>query len=94
VHFLYRRLLRLRREDPVLSVATRAGLRAQAFGSLLQVVRSADAGQRTLLVNLTSQPVSLAPVAAQLADRRLLLSTCDDPLPLTTLPPFGAVIFS
>src|SRR5581483_11808742 len=48
---LYRELLRLRREDPVLREQTREGLRAWASGDVLFVERANGAGRRLLAVN-------------------------------------------
>jgi maltooligosyltrehalose trehalohydrolase len=77
---LYRALLRLRREDPVLSKTGREALTADAHGPLL-VVRRAT---RVLLVNLGPEPVR-APVVGPV----LLASTGVE---LPTLPPWSAVI--
>jgi maltooligosyltrehalose trehalohydrolase len=87
VHFLYRRLLQLRREDPVLRQAT--AVTAQAVGPLLEVMRRSDDGMRVLLVNFSAQPVSLG----SFTGGSLLLATCDVPETPTALPGFGAVIF-
>ena len=48
---LYRRLLELRRSDPVLQTATRRGLLAQAAGDVLIVTRAVAEEARVLLVN-------------------------------------------
>lgn len=47
----YRAALRLRREDPVLSIASRAGLRAEADGDVLVVERRRGDERRLLLVS-------------------------------------------
>jgi maltooligosyltrehalose trehalohydrolase len=55
-----RAMLRLRREDAVLSVPTpKAGLRAEARGRLLYVTRSGPRGARTLVANLSPHAVPL-----------------------------------
>ncbi len=77
---LYRALLRLRREDPVLSTTGREALTADAHGPLL-VVRRAT---RVLLANLGPEPAQ-APVVGPV----LLASTGVE---LPTLPPWSAVI--
>ncbi|MBB6097535.1 maltooligosyltrehalose trehalohydrolase [Deinobacterium chartae] len=51
VHALYQELLRLRREDPVLSEHTREGLSARHHGDVLWVTRRAGNEERHLLVN-------------------------------------------
>lgn len=53
---LYTDLLRLRREDPVLRSATRAGLQAQAEGPLLRVRLRSDQGERVFLGNFSARP--------------------------------------
>jgi maltooligosyltrehalose trehalohydrolase len=55
-----RAMLRLRREDAVLSVpTTKEGLRAEARGPLLYVERSGPRGARTLVANLSPHAVPL-----------------------------------
>jgi hypothetical protein len=88
VHFLYRRLLELRREDPILQGPT--AVEARAEGPLLEVVRRSEAGTRALLVNFSAQPISIA----SFAGGTILLTTCHLPETPTELPGFGAVIFS
>ncbi len=58
---LYRSMLALRRDDPVLKVATRASMSCVAFGKELIRVRRTHAGQtRTLLVNFGASAVGAA----------------------------------
>jgi maltooligosyltrehalose trehalohydrolase len=56
---LYRALLRLRREDPVLRSAGRRSLEASARGSLLTVRARHGGEERVLQLNLGDQPVAL-----------------------------------
>lgn len=55
---LYTELLRLRREDPVLRCATRAGLHAEADGPLLRVRLRSAQGERLLLGNFSARPLT------------------------------------
>jgi maltooligosyltrehalose trehalohydrolase len=57
VLLLYTELLRLRRTDPVLRSATRAGLRAEADGPLLRVHLRSEEGERLLLGNFSPRPL-------------------------------------
>ena len=77
---LYRSMLRLRREDPVLSTTGRESLRAEAQGPLLVVKRAT----RVLLANLGPEPAQ-APVTGP-----VLLASKGVELP--ALPPWSAVI--
>jgi len=56
---LYQRLLRLRREDPVLSTGGREQVQAGAQGSLLWVTRRSEAGIRLLMMNFAAQPAAV-----------------------------------
>jgi maltooligosyltrehalose trehalohydrolase len=57
---LYRQLLALRRDDPVLSQAGRAELTARARGQLLEVRRAHRNQERVLWANFGPEPVSIA----------------------------------
>jgi maltooligosyltrehalose trehalohydrolase len=81
---LYRDLLRLRREDPVLSRAGRDTLAAEAGGSLLTVRRWLDKRARVLVANLADAQAT-SPV-----EGRVLLATCA--LDLPALPAWSAAI--
>jgi maltooligosyltrehalose trehalohydrolase len=69
---LYHELLSLRRDDPVLKVSTREGLRAEAVGSVLRVIRAVGGEERVLLANFSDRRVELGPPGS-----RVLLSTAD-----------------
>ncbi|HEY0713659.1 MAG TPA: malto-oligosyltrehalose trehalohydrolase [Polyangia bacterium] len=88
VHFLYRRLLQLRREDPVLRQTTITS--ARALGPVLEVIRRGDAGTRALLVNLSDRAAPLGGTA----QGALVLATCDVLESPTELPAYGAVLLS
>ena len=72
---LYRRLIALRRNDPVLREAGRDALAVDTKGGLLVLSRWSSAGERCLVLNLgkTAQPLAAAGVRA--AHWELLLST-------------------
>ena len=78
---LYRALLRLRREDPVLRSSPRGNLSARAHGDVLVIARSSEDGQRILLANFGTRTVPFASMAGEswVADSahpsRLLLDT-------------------
>lgn len=73
---LYRRLLTLRREDPVLRHASRNDLQAGAKGSLLWVRRWHEGQERALLVNFGHEDAELPEVPdLNLANFSPLLST-------------------
>jgi maltooligosyltrehalose trehalohydrolase len=57
---LYRRLLHLRSTDPVLRRTGRSGSLAETLGDVLMVRRNADANTRTLVLNLSAEPFSVA----------------------------------
>jgi maltooligosyltrehalose trehalohydrolase len=85
---LHRRLLELRRQDPVLGAeCARGELSASARGSLLGVLRARGDEARLLLVNFGEDPRSLPAHGA-----RALLSTSDEPL--RALERYGAVILA
>ncbi|MFC4638165.1 malto-oligosyltrehalose trehalohydrolase [Deinococcus hohokamensis] len=90
---LYRRLLALRREDPVLRRSTRAGLRAGAEGALLWVERRHEGSRRLLLVNVGHEAQALGTLALGGA-RELLRTTGEPEAPLTTVPPRSAVLLA
>ena len=74
---LYRQLIQLRRNDPVLSSADRAGLEAKAItgdGQLLLVRRSSPAGSRLLLANLGTERATVPGPQLQ-GHRRPLFTT-------------------
>jgi maltooligosyltrehalose trehalohydrolase len=56
---LYQAMLALRRNDPVLKVASREGVAARAVDDVLLVTRAIGAQARTLMVNFGDRPVSL-----------------------------------
>ena len=58
---LTRSMLALRREDPVLSVSSRAELKVSSRGSVLVVSRGGRSPRRLLLVNLGDRPVAVSP---------------------------------
>ncbi|HEY0707223.1 MAG TPA: malto-oligosyltrehalose trehalohydrolase [Polyangia bacterium] len=89
VHFLYRRLLRLRREDPVLDGSSE--VKARAVGPVLEVVRRSEAGTRVLLVNFSAEVASVSSCAT---GGSVVLATCDVTEAMTELPGYGAVILS
>jgi len=66
---VYRRLLALRREDPVLRVAGREGLEVEAHGPALVVRRFSEEGERLLLVNLSPAPAPIGLEESFLAGR-------------------------
>jgi len=81
---LHRTLLRLRREDPVMSRAGRESLSAEAIGPLLVVKRWTDHNERVLIANFGDAPAK-SPVVGPV----LVASTA---LELPALPPWSAVI--
>ncbi|PTA68376.1 malto-oligosyltrehalose trehalohydrolase [Deinococcus arcticus] len=82
---LYRALLRLRRDDPVLAVRTRRALSAGTFGAHtetegLWVRWQTDQGERALVWNLTGQPLRAAHLSLPFAlPPRVLLHSEGDP---------------
>jgi maltooligosyltrehalose trehalohydrolase len=86
---LYQRLLRLRREDPVLANAGREGLDARAEGQVLLVRRWSTSGERLLVVNFAE---GSAPLPESAQGRPLLLSTIDAGELRDSLPGFAAFV--
>jgi maltooligosyltrehalose trehalohydrolase len=89
---LYRKLLAVRRNDPVLSTAPRYALEVSAHASVLLLRRWSAAGDRLLLVNLGSSGVALDDFAASVSGRPVLLRTDDRLPPPATLPGHTAVL--
>lgn len=83
IYALYRELLRLRREDPVLAIADRAHVRAEALGAqALAVHRWQGDEHRVLIANFgaaTSLALGETPVLRDVPEGRwrLLLSTAN-----------------
>jgi maltooligosyltrehalose trehalohydrolase len=88
---LYRKLLAVRRTDPVLRAASRDALEVSARDSVLSVRRWSAAGDRLLLVNMGSSGVALDHFGA-VAGRPVLLRTDDRLPPPGTLPGHTAVL--
>jgi maltooligosyltrehalose trehalohydrolase len=72
IRALYRRMLELRRNDPVLATAGRDDLTARAEGDLLVVRLANKHGQRLFLGNLGNAPL---PVGAEIPARASVLAT-------------------
>jgi maltooligosyltrehalose trehalohydrolase len=72
---LYRRLLALRRSDPVLTSTGRDALQAEAHGPVLAVRRWNQGHERLLLVNLAAEPATLGAATGFVAHRPVLLRT-------------------
>jgi maltooligosyltrehalose trehalohydrolase len=91
---LYRRALRLRRNDPVLRDASRRNLRAEAFGNTLIVHRWVHSNSRVLLANFGGETLSTSDlsIVSSLRDRDLLLSTTSGS-DGRTLGPASAMLF-
>jgi maltooligosyltrehalose trehalohydrolase len=89
---LYRKLLAVRRNDPVLRAAGRDALEVSAHASVLSVRRWSAAGDRLLLVNLGSSGIALDDFAAAIAGRPVLLRTDDRLPPPAILPGHTAVL--
>jgi maltooligosyltrehalose trehalohydrolase len=88
---LYKKLIHLRRTDPVLIDSSRENLTAGAAGDVLWVQRRHGGQMRVLLVNFGKAPVTLDNInGVDLGTRRVLLatSTAQDGL----LPVKGAII--
>jgi maltooligosyltrehalose trehalohydrolase len=88
---LYRRLLALRRGDPVLRDRDRRRMTAEAMGDVLTVRRRADGGARVLVVNFGAQPVELAGVLGARPGKGLLRSDLAH-ASTDVLPPHTAII--
>jgi maltooligosyltrehalose trehalohydrolase len=89
---LYRKLLELRRTDPVLRAAGREALEVTAHGPVLAVRRWSGEGDRLLLVNLGSGAAVLDELAPSVWGRPVLLRTDDRPPPPASLPGHTAVL--
>jgi maltooligosyltrehalose trehalohydrolase len=89
---LYRKLLELRRTDPVLRAAGREALEVGVHGAVLAVRRWTEEGDRVLLVNLGSGAVMLDDLAPFVVGRPVLLRTDDRPPPPATLRGHSAVL--
>jgi maltooligosyltrehalose trehalohydrolase len=87
---LYRRLLHLRRSDPVLTSSGRDTLAAEAHGDLLAVRRWSVGGERLLLLNLSARPADPL-AAAGSAGRPILLRTGAEGQP--ALAPYEAAVY-
>ncbi|MBV8757394.1 MAG: malto-oligosyltrehalose trehalohydrolase [Deltaproteobacteria bacterium] len=81
---LHTQLLRLRREDPVLSRTGRESMSAEAMGPVLVVKRWTDTAARTLTANFSDAPAT-SPITGP-----VLIASA--PIELPTLPPWSAVI--
>jgi maltooligosyltrehalose trehalohydrolase len=91
----YRASLRLRKHDPVLRHASRAGLRCEAFGDVVVVERYRDDQRRLLLVNFGAKDAmtrSLSPRFHQ-GEWRLVQSSRDG-ASLDVLPAETAVVLA
>jgi maltooligosyltrehalose trehalohydrolase len=89
VFALYRALLALRRNDPVLRAAGRDALEVRAEGDLLTVKRWRAGEERWLLLNLGVVPLPLPP---HTHGRPILLRSDGPPVPLAKVPPRTAVV--
>jgi maltooligosyltrehalose trehalohydrolase len=89
---LYRKLIALRRSDPVLSAAGREALEVAAHGDVLAVRRWSDDGDRLLLVNLGSAASPLEELASFVWRRPVLLRTDDRPPPPNAIAGHSAVL--
>jgi maltooligosyltrehalose trehalohydrolase len=88
---LYRRLLQLRRTDPVLTSSGRATLEVEAHGDILAVRRWSAAGDRLLLLNLSPRVTSEDRIAALAEGRPVILRTgTGEGL---SLAPYEAVVY-
>jgi maltooligosyltrehalose trehalohydrolase len=90
---LYKRVLSLRRSDPVLSSALRRELAASSVGEVLIVCRGAAEGRRWLVANFGESPVPLAGLGLAGASRILLRSDLG-PLDATELPKHTAAVLA
>jgi maltooligosyltrehalose trehalohydrolase len=89
---LYRKLLAVRRDDPVLRAAGQDALEVSAQASVLSVRRWSAAGDRLLVVNLGSSGVALDDFAASVSGRPVLLRTDARLPPPAILPGHTAVL--
>ncbi|MFB9991302.1 malto-oligosyltrehalose trehalohydrolase [Deinococcus oregonensis] len=90
---LYQNLLRLRRDDPVLSQSSRQTLRAGSYGDLLWVERRHAGERRIALVNFSDQPVPLSELDPLALGRALPLLRTGEEHP-TVIGGKEAVIFA
>jgi maltooligosyltrehalose trehalohydrolase len=88
---LHKRLLALRKSDPVLRAGGRRQLTAEHIDDVLVVVRRTQAGTRTLLVNFGERTRRLVELAPSVAGRVLLRSDLG-PLEGVELPKHTAII--
>jgi maltooligosyltrehalose trehalohydrolase len=72
---LYKALIALRRNDPVLRVGSRERLEAHGRGNLLVARRWSDAGDRVLVANLGAEAIAGDVLARSIAGRPVLLRT-------------------
>jgi hypothetical protein len=99
---MYRFLLKLRREDPVLSRGAGAQLVAHAAGDLLAVTRTHGGAERILLIAFGGKPVRFgdlpSEVGVDVAGARLLFRSDEDGQPRIPLreqvPAHTAVVFA
>jgi maltooligosyltrehalose trehalohydrolase len=94
---LYREMLRLRRSDPVLRVASRRGLRARAVGEVLIVERRAGDDVRTLFVNLGQSAAPLDELGQDLKAAEIVFRSDGPPNDKQapwSLPPATAAILA
>lgn len=91
----HRALLELRRNDPVLRVASREHLRSEALGELLVVERFHDDEARVLLVNFGGDVVRAddVPAVRELTEPRVLVANAPE-LALRSFPPYGALVLA
>jgi maltooligosyltrehalose trehalohydrolase len=87
---LYRAMLALRRNDPVLASPSRASLACTAEGSILRVVRSRGGESRVLAVSFDGAPLPFGPGAGA----RCLLSSSPGGWADGVLAPWGAALFT
>jgi maltooligosyltrehalose trehalohydrolase len=90
---LYKKMLSLRRSDPVLSAGSRRELGASCVDEVLRVKRTAVSGCRWLLSNFGETPVSLARLGMG-DSRRILLRSDLGPLDMVELPKHTAAIIA
>ena len=90
---LYKKMLSLRRSDPVLSAASRRELGASSVGGVLRVQRAAGADRRWLVSNFGESPAPVAELGLEGASRVLLRSDLG-PLDITTIPGHTAAIIA
>ena len=89
---LYKALIALRRNDPVLRVGSRERLEAHGRGNLLVVRRWGDAGDRVLVANLGAEAIAGDVLARSTAGRPVLLRTGSAADGSSDLPGWTALI--